>query len=983
MTLPTRDPAFVIEHQDFVRGLAKSLVYDDQLADDVAQATWLAAFEHPPEHSRSLRGWLATIVRNIALKAQRSNRSRAQREREAARAEAVPSADEILAREAVRKDVIQAVLELDEPYRSTVILRWFEGLEPREIARRSGVSRETVHTRIARAHALLRAKLDRDHGRRTVWAIALVRGFKIDPPPAASLAFVAKSVLPAGVSIMSGKKLMLAAIAVILLAVFAVWRFELGSTSAVGPNTSAPAIHAAPGVPVAVDRAPIESAVPASGDRREVAAPVAVPELTTPPKPTEGSLRLSVTWSDKTPAAGVGVTAIVWRGPDPYHRTRRATTDATGSVLFEHLVPGPTTIHLDRNKEIDCVATIVSGEETTKTIQLTRSFDVEGIVVDAQGLAVADAEIFMSSFGMGDSFDGFVVTHSASDGSFKVRDAASMTCFSARAPMRSPTSEHSIGSGAGRRVSLRLVFEGPGGELTGRVVGPDARPIARASVLVGADGTRIATQFRFPDGSLGLKPPAQLALTDERGEFRVRGVELGTWPLQVRAVGFAPLRTEVAIDAGRTTRRELELVRAPTLSGSVRDVHGGAIAGASVQVLPRGLFTTPLAITADDGSFTLGDLPTGEIKIEAERDERGRAEQTFIAEPGAELRGEFVLSTGKVLSGRVVAPGQKVEGWAIDAEGMPGEPAYFETARTDAEGRFRFLNCPDMALRVQARGSGFFVVKSLENVRAGERELVIEIDPSQAPSIRIRGRVVDESGKPIAASISPSNMTAGGVPIERNDPDTGAFALGDFAPGDWRIAVRAAGFATVQVGPHHVERNEVWDLGDVALQHGSALKLEFTRQGGGELSLPRVRVEDAEDMWYDVQTHGDHALSELLAPGRYTLHVFDDEQNAAQSRTFEMRAGQDAELRITLNAGRAVDFELHGSADPIELEIRDASGVWLHRSKPPRSSSALRRVRLLPGTYALSVKSGEKLTAQSEFEVGVDGPTKPIAVELR
>jgi DNA-directed RNA polymerase specialized sigma24 family protein len=37
--------------------------------------------------------------------------------------------------------VAQVVLELEEPYRSTVLLRFFEDLEPREIAARQGGER--------------------------------------------------------------------------------------------------------------------------------------------------------------------------------------------------------------------------------------------------------------------------------------------------------------------------------------------------------------------------------------------------------------------------------------------------------------------------------------------------------------------------------------------------------------------------------------------------------------------------------------------------------------------------------------------------------------------------------------------------------------------------------------------------------------------------------------------------------------------------
>jgi hypothetical protein len=57
------------------------------------------------------------------------------------------------------RTVVDAVLSLEEPYRETVLLRWFEGLQPRAIAERQRASVATVHSRLQRAHAILRERL--------------------------------------------------------------------------------------------------------------------------------------------------------------------------------------------------------------------------------------------------------------------------------------------------------------------------------------------------------------------------------------------------------------------------------------------------------------------------------------------------------------------------------------------------------------------------------------------------------------------------------------------------------------------------------------------------------------------------------------------------------------------------------------------------------------------------------------------------------
>lgn len=52
-------------------------------------------------------------------------------------------------------------MQLEEPYLSTVLLRYYEELDPAEISRRQDLSVETVRTRLRRAHSILRRRLAR------------------------------------------------------------------------------------------------------------------------------------------------------------------------------------------------------------------------------------------------------------------------------------------------------------------------------------------------------------------------------------------------------------------------------------------------------------------------------------------------------------------------------------------------------------------------------------------------------------------------------------------------------------------------------------------------------------------------------------------------------------------------------------------------------------------------------------------------------
>src|SRR5262245_15357412 len=148
----------------------------------------------PPPDRRSLRGWLATVLRRTAAKDHRSTERRARREVAAARPEGTPSTADVVAQVDLHARVVRAVLALDEPWRTAVLLRFFEDLPPREIATRTNVPVETVRSRVRRGVELLRERFDRDHGGdRKAWATALLplvgdtEASPAQPAPAESL----------------------------------------------------------------------------------------------------------------------------------------------------------------------------------------------------------------------------------------------------------------------------------------------------------------------------------------------------------------------------------------------------------------------------------------------------------------------------------------------------------------------------------------------------------------------------------------------------------------------------------------------------------------------------------------------------------------------------------------------------------------------------------------------------------------------------
>jgi len=180
-------PEHILEHGPFLRGLARSLLRDAGRADDVVQEAWLAALRRPQE-VRDLRPWLVGVVRNLVRRDKRASARREAREQQVGEPSPTRKPADVLETEEARRRLVDALLALDEPYRTPLLLRYYDDLPPREIARRLGVPGSTVRTRIQRGLEQLRQKLDANHGGdRRAWCLALVP-LALDPHAGAAIA---------------------------------------------------------------------------------------------------------------------------------------------------------------------------------------------------------------------------------------------------------------------------------------------------------------------------------------------------------------------------------------------------------------------------------------------------------------------------------------------------------------------------------------------------------------------------------------------------------------------------------------------------------------------------------------------------------------------------------------------------------------------------------------------------------------------------
>ena len=168
----------VMAEGKWVQRLALCLAHDRADADDMVQETWLAALRATPEARESMRPWLSRVLHNARRKLWREGTRRRNREIGASDlldGQEVASTDTMLARLELQRMVGGMVRDLDEPYRTTLLLRFYEGRTPADIAASQGIPAGTVRWRLNEGLRRLREQLDAAHGGdRDTWKAAVL-----------------------------------------------------------------------------------------------------------------------------------------------------------------------------------------------------------------------------------------------------------------------------------------------------------------------------------------------------------------------------------------------------------------------------------------------------------------------------------------------------------------------------------------------------------------------------------------------------------------------------------------------------------------------------------------------------------------------------------------------------------------------------------------------------------------------------------------
>ena len=567
----------LLAHREWVRCVARAVVRDPNAADDVEQETWLAALRGPPRSASSLRGWLGAVTRSRARRIGRTETRREAREAAVARGGTAPSAGELAEIADTHRRVVQAVVELDEPYRETILLRYFEGLSIEDVAARTASPVETARSRIKRGVAKLRERLSRELAtERRPWHVALVpliEGTK------GSKAAGAVAAAAEGVAMASVSKAALVASAVLVLAaggvVFAIRSKPDGSTVAKSPDADA----VAPAPKPAPEKA---ASAPPRAQRARAAEPEPAPAEAPKPPMSDDEVRrkleatkLRVDWSEEpmddvflelSDRADVEIVfasdaADLVRSNGPLERLQLDQPVAAQQVLDLVTMLRGFTWTIGKGRVVIAPAG-VAWDDTLPLVAPVRSPPKEPVTVSGR---VTNAN--------GDPFSGANVVQSWSQSTVALTDAAGhfevalrrpYGAIEARADGVVPSRRATITGKPGERVTIDLTLGGPAGSVVVRVVG-DAGPVAGATVQVETPPAVAPVQRKDDERNLTEGPGPRDDVTDTEGRATFDGIAVGEARISVNAGGFEPATATAAVTLRDRAEIEVRLVRKPSL----------------------------------------------------------------------------------------------------------------------------------------------------------------------------------------------------------------------------------------------------------------------------------------------------------------------------------------------------------------------------------------------------------------------------------
>lgn len=947
----------LLSQAGWVRALARRLARDAQSADDLVQGTFAAALQRGPSPGRPLRAFLGGIVANLARQESRGRARRRAREREAASSASQPAPDQLLQELEEQQALARLVAELEEPFRSVVLRRYYRGQTAVEIARETGVAAGTVRSQLARGLSKLRARLEARAGG--------------DQRQMLGGLWLAAAGTPEAWLMGSGAKAGIAATCALAIAGTLGWFVLRDDSDPLHPGPSAALARAGTSELVA-DTEVADVSAEAGRETLERSTDEESDVAAEPPAPPGESERLPSTISMRVlDEAGRGIPdtwlEVVTELGVPRDFPPSEPGAADGRIEWA-LPPGAAFRYAGRDDANVLLAVRarefathyfvghveLEGHRDQGELTLLAGGGVAGRVLDRDGRPVPDALVIAAATPAGileaarlsgpERKGGRPTTIADALGRFELSGVrAGEIDLWAHAPgfLWTRDSGVSIERGVVRPGTELVLHEvPPDARIDGLVVDPDGAPVAGARVVhverIDWDEVSVFTddagRFRIEVTDRG---PHELSVVDPEGRF-------GPSPVTVVKPGEEDVRIALA------PRRELSVL---TVNDAGEPILETAV---WLECSPHELRGVEQVRTDEDGRCTLV-APGQRFKVTAHR--RGHEHAESLELDPRHLPEELVLRLERhpTLRGIVLAGDEPVPGATVTLHDYRG-PRFREFyngfllrffsglgtgIETDAEGRF------ELALRA-SRAEYRILIARKEGYAAAEVRI---LDPGEDVVIplttggTLRGRVLVHRGRNPEGIVIAASRGDGYPLVTRTDAE-GEFSFRHMTPGDWRVEDRevvpegrvlsiAEPDAEYGWNAVVVEGQEtLFDL-DLSWQEDLRLTghLRFDGRGATGWSATTKSPEHA-DRPYELEANAlaeDGTFAARARPGHAVLVLRGPETSEATIRTDVVLDASRTPLELDLHTGSIRGEELE-PRQRLRIHVAISEGVFYDRA---------------------------------------------------
>ena len=847
----------------------------------------------------------------------------------------VPTPESLVERVELQRLIAGEVVQLAEPYRSTVLLHFFEELSCAEIARRCALPEGTVRRRLKVALDELRARLDaRDPKAGRIALLAPIAGISHAPQPA-----------PLALGVLAMKKVVAAVVVLIVLLVGAfLWR----SHKREQPDSAR-----------AVSSSNHPTSAVLSKNNRSGAP---VPTWFTTPNATARKIAGRVTLNGAPiKDAVVSLQSELTRAG--YTAPIELRTDASGAFDFGVHAPARYDIAASSPGTTAALLSIDLANPALKPaadrLELRLrdcSVSIAGTIYDASNNPLPEAHVKR----MGDRNDasrgGIVGVKSDSRGAYRI-------CV----PFGDAELEYSAdGFGSviltidARGELYRDVVLVPEASVTVRVVRADNdQPVADAHVFVNP-------------AEWGVDRAAQrTGVTDRDGRVRIEGLVPGRFQAWGFAAGLqARGSVEVLAEIGASAEVLVKLETMARITGKVVDADKPVVGALIIANRKSPIARTQPVFSLLDGSFVIDRVPAGEITLSATPYDVTSPAQLTV-EAGKTYDVVLDVHALGAIRGRVTRLGKP----AADVDVCcVGNPLDRPSVRTDTDGRYEFLGVPAGKYPISAGSDllGAFTLGTTITLNAGEQRILdLELDQAGA----IAGTVVDREGMPVkGVFVRWVNEKSGDV--GRSITDTqGHYRCGAMTGGGkYRASVHPSTelppYPTAEGGPYPaldlkdgktllegvvlaIDRQQLSISGHVVDDSGSPVADAFVK------ALPTSGGQTQFHSWLrlpmsSTDTDGAFTISGL-ASGSYAVQARG--ANGAEGIASPVNAGASG-VEVRVDRPGAIEGRLVGFTQPPEVYVRPLTEV---RYVAATINGANYRVSSLrPGRYVVNAQTTQE-----------------------